>query len=521
MSASAPPDLPGFTFVEPIGEGGFADVYLYQQRLPSRRVAVKVLKQGADGARLEMFHAEANVMAQLSSHPSIMPIHQADVSAEGHPYLVMEFCPGPHLAQRFRRERMGVAEVLEIGVKISSAVETAHRAGILHRDIKPHNILTNVYGAPLLTDFGIASAVGEVSGGEHGMSIPWSAPEVLAESPSADVRSDIFSLAGTVYSLLAGRSPFEVPGAANDGATLINRIERHQPSRILRPDVPDSLNDVLLRAMAKRPADRYQSAMAFAHALQEVEIELRRTPTRLEVLDAGPTEAGVADNDDRTLIKPVSVIVPDQFHPTVRPRQVSTEMPSQGAGQGSSEVHSETIMQRRFQPAPAGMVDHGPSLAMAASASGVRVAEPEAGQPDDTSGRNPWVIALISLVVVALAVYGVISLVRGESERPAPERDTLPVVPEELSLPAPAPLVTAARTPNGFRFSWVNEAPVDGDQYKVVRTRDGVALPELRLAATSVPVKVGPGQSVCVVVTVLRKNLTQQAEPSEPVCVAS
>ncbi|SFC85556.1 Serine/threonine protein kinase [Nocardioides terrae] len=506
MAGAAPPNLPGFTFIESIGEGGFADVYLYEQRLPARRVAVKVLKKGADASGLEMFYAEANVMAQLSSHPSIMPIYQADVSAEGHPYLVMEFCPGPHLAKRFRTERIPVAEVLETAVKVASAVETAHRAGILHRDIKPHNILTNAYGSPLLTDFGIASSVGNEGGAEYAMSIPWSAPEVLADSPSADVRSDVFSLAASVYSLLAGRSPFEVPGAANDNATLISRIERQQPARILRGDLPDSLNTALLRALAKRPGDRPQSAMEFARALQEIEIELNRPPTRLEVLDAGgpADQQGAALNDDRTMIKPVSVIIPDQIQGTARPSVIDG---------------SATIAQRRFQPVAGAAIGHGPALQVAESAYAPRAEHLHPGAHDQQDHRaRRWAIALVGVVVVALVVFGAVSMFSG-GDKPEHQAGGFEQPPADaVGQPAPAPALSAKRLPDGWRFSWVNAAPAEGDLYKVVRTRDGQALPEQRIPATSLDFKIGPGQTGCVTVTVIRKNLTQRAEASQPLC---
>ena len=504
LVGATPPNLPGFTFIEPIGEGGFADVYLYEQKLPIRRVAVKVLKKGADARGLEMFYAEANVMAQLSSHPSIMPIYQADVSVDGHPYLVMEYCPGPHLAKRFRSERIPVAEVLETAVKVSSAVETAHRAGILHRDIKPHNILTNAYGSPLLTDFGIASSVGNEGGAEYAMSIPWSAPEVLADSPTADVRSDVFSLAATVYSLLAGRSPFEVPGSVNDNATLISRIERQQPARILRSDVPDSLNDALLRAMAKRPGDRPQTAMAFARLLQEIEIELHRPPTRLEVLDAGgPDEvASGSVNDDRTMIKPVSVIVPEQFHPTVRPTAIGDEA---------------TVFQRRFQQAPLGSVRQGPALQAPAYAAPAGAAASTGAAADDRR-VNPWAFAVVGLVVAAVVAFGAISMLSGGGK---PEREAggfAQPPADAVGQPAPPPSVSAKRTAGGWRFTWVNAAPEAGDRYKVVRTLDGQALPELRVPGTSVDFPIKPGHTGCVTVTVIRKNLTQRAEASQPLC---
>src|SRR5690606_6384856 len=117
------------------------------------RVAVKVmLPQAVASGGVEAFTAEANVMAQLSSHPAIVSIYEASVSPDGRPYLVMEYCSKPNLQARYRRQRLSVAEALRIGVQVAGGVETAHRAGILHRDIKPANILVTEYGRPALTD---------------------------------------------------------------------------------------------------------------------------------------------------------------------------------------------------------------------------------------------------------------------------------------------------------------------------------------------------------------------------------
>ena len=314
MTASRghPPNLPGFEFIKPIGEGGFADVFLYRQLRPLREVAVKVLIESSlDGEGLELFNAEADVMAQLSGHPSIVPIYLADVAPDGRPYLVMEYCPPPHLATRYRSEQISLDEALETAIKIASAVETAHRAGILHRDIKPHNILTSAYGAPMLTDFGIAGTMGEGSTWSGGMSIPWSPPEAFWDEPPADVRSDVYSLASTTYTLLAGRSPFEIGGGANDNATLMARIERQALSPLTRSDVSDELNDVLARAMAKQVEERHPTAMAFARALQDVQEWGVAEPTMVEVLDASGATANATVDDDRTRVRPVQVIVPE------------------------------------------------------------------------------------------------------------------------------------------------------------------------------------------------------------------
>src|SRR3954452_24445316 len=156
---SAPPSLPGFTYVRPLASGGFADVFLYEQIMPRRQVAVKVMLADVVNDQVrQMFQAEANLMAQLSTHPSILTVYQASVSADGRPYLVMELCSAS-LSERYRREKLPVGEVLRISIKIASAVETAHRAGVLHRDIKPTNILMTAYGHPVLSDFGIAATL--------------------------------------------------------------------------------------------------------------------------------------------------------------------------------------------------------------------------------------------------------------------------------------------------------------------------------------------------------------------------
>ncbi|WP_454111932.1 serine/threonine-protein kinase [Microbacterium aurum] len=285
-----PPALAGFTYLDVLGSGGFADVYLYEQHLPRRRVAVKVMLEGRmAGGAAEQFAAEANVMALLSTHPAIVTIYQAGVSDDGRPYLVMEYCPRPNLQVRSRAAAFSVAEALRVGVQVAAAVETAHRAGILHRDIKPANILVTEYNRPALTDFGIATTADAVES-SAGMSIPWSPPESFTDQPESGAATDVYALGATVYTLLAGRSPFEQPGGRNGGADLIQRIESQPVPRLERADAPASLQAVLERAMAKRPGDRFESAVAFARALQRVQIELAHSVTPIDILDDAPDE---------------------------------------------------------------------------------------------------------------------------------------------------------------------------------------------------------------------------------------
>src|SRR6187549_2119366 len=266
--------------------------------MPRREVAVKVLlADRISSTAAQEFADEANVMAMLSTHPAIVTIYQAGVAGDGRPYLVMEYCPRPNLQLRARKESFSVAEALRVGVQVAGAVETAHRAGVLHRDIKPANILVTEYNRPALTDFGIASTT-NAAAESAGLSIPWSPPESFADVPRSDPRSDVYQLGATVYSLLAGRSPFEVAEQRNTAAELIERIERMPLPALGRADAPSSLERTLERAMAKAPADRHESALAFARALQKVQIELSHAVTPIDILDDAVADDEIDDDDD-------------------------------------------------------------------------------------------------------------------------------------------------------------------------------------------------------------------------------
>lgn len=283
---SSPPVLPGYTYIRPLGSGGFADVYLYEQDMPRRVVAVKVLTADiVDPEVLRTFNAEAAILARLSAHPAIVTIYHAGISADGRPYFVMEFCPDS-MSARYRKAPLPVDEVLHVGVRMASALETAHRSGLLHRDIKPSNVLLTTLGATVLADFGIAAALQADDEEQRlvAMSIPWSSPEVLEERVTGSVASEVWSLGATLYTLLQGRSPFEVEvRARNTRDQLTARIVKGGYAPVERADIPARLQDLLARTMHKQPAKRFESMLELAEELRWVQYEAGIAPTAVEV----------------------------------------------------------------------------------------------------------------------------------------------------------------------------------------------------------------------------------------------
>jgi len=529
---SSPPQLGGFDYVQLLGSGGFADVFLYQQHLPKRRVAVKVmLSEAVAEGGVEAFAAEANLMAQLSSHPAIVSIFEASVSPDGRPYLVMEYCSKPNLQARYRRQRLSVAEALRIGVQVAGAVETAHRAGILHRDIKPANILVTEYGRPALTDFGIAGTTG--GGGESaGMSIPWSPPESFAEGAPSAAQTDIWALGATVYTMLAGRSPFERPGGKNGAVDLIDRIQHDPLPTLGRADVPDSLYRVLATAMAKNPEGRHGTALEFAWALQRIQAEMSMSVTSVDVIDESVDEVEEDEGDDgRTRVRSVVSIDPngDSIEPLAELPFITTDAtvmrdidhsgrPIASAKHAAPRTTSnaEPVADRTVARRPEVLFETGTPVESTRARPMPVANEPE--QAPARSGRGVWpVAAIIALGVIGAGVAVVLAMQGSEGGAANSPEATQVVAPvDDVVVPRTVPPVeevTGVVEADVATFTWDHPDPQAGDTFLWGVQVGGVANDYAATSDTSIELPYA-GEPVCVEVLLRRVDGRAGAEPT-------
>jgi serine/threonine-protein kinase len=273
-----------------LGAGGMAEVFEGRDRLLARRVAIKVLlaQYARDPAFLIRFKREAQAAASLS-HPNIVAVYDTGVEA-GTQFIVMEYVEGRTLREVLRAEGPLLAErAAEVAVEVCAALAAAHARGLIHRDIKPGNVMLTPAGAVKVMDFGIARAASGESITQTSAVLgtaQYIAPE-QAQGQPVDCRSDVYSLGCCVFEMVTGVVPFS-------GSTPVAIAYRHvreapTPPRVLNPDVPAGLEAVVLKAMAKQPGQRYQTA---AELRQDLERFLAgrgvlATPTPAEQ----PTEA--------------------------------------------------------------------------------------------------------------------------------------------------------------------------------------------------------------------------------------
>jgi eukaryotic-like serine/threonine-protein kinase len=265
-----------YTLERELGGGGMSRVFVAREEALGRDVVVKVLPpETAASVSIERFKREIQLAARLQ-HPHIVPLLTAGES-EGLPYFTMPFVEGESLRARLaRRGELPVAEAVRVLREIASALAYAHEHGVVHRDIKPDNVLLSG-GAAMVTDFGVARAISASSNAEHaritslGVALgtpAYMSPEQASADPAVDHRADVYAFGVLAYELLTGQTPFG--GRTPQGLLAAHVTEPPEPVLRRRPSLPPGLAALVMRCLEKRPADRPQTAAEVVHALDDV-----------------------------------------------------------------------------------------------------------------------------------------------------------------------------------------------------------------------------------------------------------
>jgi polyisoprenyl-teichoic acid--peptidoglycan teichoic acid transferase len=250
-----PPEIKGISEWEPLARGGFATVWRAQQPSLNRPVAVKVDDRTLESEpERRRFLGEAGAAGHLSGHPAIVTVYDTGILTDGHPYLVMKYCSGGSLTSWLKSDnRQSVERICFVGVRIAEALVVAHEQGVLHRDVKPANILIDSYGNPGLADFGLTALE---PGSTIGLTVAYAPPEVILGGQPSEF-GDVYQLAATLYALLSGHPPANSSGGV---MSLEDRIENvRQPVQPL-PDIDKDLMQLLLDGLAFEPTDRPTAA---------------------------------------------------------------------------------------------------------------------------------------------------------------------------------------------------------------------------------------------------------------------
>ncbi len=287
VSARASCTIPDYEIVAEIQQGGQGVIYEARRAVDGQRVALKVLRGGvlATSVQRRRFEREIELASELR-HPHIVTIIERGYWASDQPYYAMEYIEGVSLREYGHRVRTGGCdEALRIFVLICEAIAYAHQRGVIHRDLKPGNVLVDETGAPRVLDFGVAKSIGEPARlrltrtEDFVGTLAYSAPEqVTGSSGDVDTRTDVYSLGILLYELLTGKLPYSLEGSEADVRNTICYVDPH-PLTALRPDLDGKLEIILLRSLAKDRARRYQSAGELA---RDIKRYLNKEPIEAE-----------------------------------------------------------------------------------------------------------------------------------------------------------------------------------------------------------------------------------------------
>jgi len=301
-----------------LGTGGMALVYKAKDLMLERSVAVKVLREdlSTDMSFRERFRQEARAAANLS-HPNIVTVHDFGLD-QGHLFIVMEYVPGTDLKTRIReKSRFSVQETLELMIQACQGVGYAHRAGLVHCDIKPHNMLVSPDGRLKVTDFGIARALASISPEERS-EVVWGSPHYFSPEQASGLppspASDVYSLGVILYEMLTGQLPFNAADA--EELARMHREVQPIPPRAINPAIPSQLDEIILKVLSKEPSARYRTADQLGHlllGLYESDPSLKKSnfflheggraapvisPTSVAVPSAQPSTAFLPDDEE-------------------------------------------------------------------------------------------------------------------------------------------------------------------------------------------------------------------------------
>lgn len=309
-----------YRIVAPLGEGGMAAVYKAQQPAMKRFVALKVLpRRLAESEEFTArFQREALMLAQLQ-HPHILPVFDYG-QEDGYSYIVMPLLQGGTLADLLRSRRLSLPEINQVMTQVGDALGYAHARGMIHRDVKPGNVLIDERGNCLLTDFGLARMVQASSGSVTSAGTIMGTPTYMSpeqgQSAAVDGRSDLYSLGIILYEMLTGRVPYY---AETPVAVMLKHINQPLPSaRELTPNVTEAIERVLAKSLAKNPDERYQTAEDFVRAVQQaIPINPGKAVSRVldSVYDRLLSEKEAVqndqnDNDAEELAKETVIVAP-------------------------------------------------------------------------------------------------------------------------------------------------------------------------------------------------------------------
>ncbi|MFE5704760.1 protein kinase [Rhodococcus koreensis] len=346
----------GFEDPVEIGHGGFGMVYRCRQPLLDRTVAIKVLTAELDPENMDRFVREQQAMGRLSGHPHIANVLQVGATGSGRPYIVMQYHRHGSLESRIRRDGpLGLAGALSIGVKLAGALETAHSAGILHRDVKPANVLLTEYGEPQLTDFGIARIAGAfvTTTGTIAGSPAFTAPEVL-KGQAASRFSDVYSLGATLFCAITGHAAFERRSGEKVVAQFL-RVTSEPVPDLRQQGVAAEVAAAIEHAMADQPEERPATAAEFGEELRHAQ---RNTGMHVDDMALRSDTLSMEHRDDQDSLGGVPrrrEAAPDSPAPLKRGARnpsIETLPPESGAihrGEGRLPLNLTSFVGRRHE----------------------------------------------------------------------------------------------------------------------------------------------------------------------------